>query len=195
MGGARALIASLGASISLVAGAAVSLLVFSVVFALPGFTGSGDAPRASAPVVVEARVAAEQRARGEAVREASTAVLISAPKTAPAARPGARRPAAARLRKHAADTPSFNPGLTEVEPAVRPPAAATPSTPKPALGDGVRGVGDAVTATVQGTGDAATPLLGPPVSQAIQDVLDLLTSVLEGATSTLGGALDAAVPR
>lgn len=195
MGGARALIASLGASISLVAGAALSLLFFSVVFALPGITGSGDAPRASAPVVVEAPVAAEQRARGEAPRKASTALLISAPKTAPATRLAARRPATARLRNDAADAPSFNPGLREVEPAVRPPAAAPPATPKPAIGDGVRGVGDAVTATVQGTGDAAAPLLGPPVSQAIQDVLDLLASVLEGATSTLGGALDTAVPR
>ncbi len=194
MGGARALIASLGASISLVAGAAVSLLFFSVVFALPGFTGSSDAPRASAPVVVESRVAAEQRARGEAVREAASAVLISAPKTARATGSAVRGPAAARLVEDT-DTPSFNPGLRELEPAVRPPAAATPATPKPALGDGVRGVGDAVTATVQGTGDAAAPLLGPPVSQAIQDVLDLLASVLEGATSTLGGVLDTAVPR
>ena len=34
------------------------------------------------------------------------------------------------------------------------------------------------------------PLLGPPVSQAVQDVLDLLSSVLQGATGALGGALD-----
>jgi hypothetical protein len=63
----------------------------------------------------------------------------------------------------------------------------------------VRGVGDVVAGTVQGTSHAASEataqLLGPPVSQAVQDQLDLLTSVLEGATSGLADTLDKLPPR
>ena len=63
----------------------------------------------------------------------------------------------------------------------------------------MRDVGDAVGATVQSTGKSAgavtAPLLGPPVAKAVQDVLDLLSSVLQGATGALAGVLDRAVPR
>jgi hypothetical protein len=191
MGGARALIASLGASVSLVAGAAMSLLLFSLVFALPGLTGGGDPPRASAAVDVKAkpaRPAPRAQARG-----ASSSVLIRAPKAArAAARPGEQRASVGR-REPVADKPLLNPDLRDLTPP--PPEAPTAGkTPaKPTIGDGVRDVGDVVTATVQGTAAAAAPLLGPPVSQAVQDVLDLLTSVLQGATGALGGVLDTAV--
>jgi len=51
-----------------------------------------------------------------------------------------------------------------------------------------------VQGTTSATSAAAAQLLGPPVSQAVQDVLDLLTSVLEGATGGLAGALDKTLP-
>lgn len=198
MGGARALIASLGASISVVAAVAVSLLFFSVVFALPGLTGGNDAPGASAAVVVESKALRPRQTGDGQVREAADAVVISAPARARSeARPAGRASVAHRVA--ARRQPSFNPGLRDLSP---PPASApepaTPAPSKPALGDGVRGVGDVVTATVQSTGAAAgqatAQLLGPPVSKVVQEVLDLLSSVLQGATSALGGALDN-VPR
>lgn len=191
MGGARALIASLGASISLVAGAAVSLLFFSFVFALPGLTGASDAPAASAAVVVESLPARPGREAREA--EGSTAVLISAPKPARAAARRAERREKVVRREATDDKPSFDPRLPSLTPP--PPPAATPTPSRPQIGQGVKDVGDAVTATVQGTGAAAAPLLGPPVSQIVQDLIDLLSSVLQGTTGALGGALDKTVPR
>ncbi len=197
MGGARALIASLGASISLVAGAAIALFLFSVVFALPGLTGSSDAPRASAAEVLESQSVQPRAARGGGAREASTSVVISAPARR-SARP-ARQASGARRAAPAAK-PSFNADLPDLNSPVSPaPEAAAQAPSTAAIGDSVVKVGDVATATVKGTGaalaEATAPLLGPPVAQAIQDVIDLLTSVLEGATGALGGALDKAVPR
>ena len=194
MGGARALIASLGASFSLVAGAAVSLLLFSFVFALPGLTGGSDAP-ASTPLEIRSESAAPQTAREAADRAEPRAVVISAPERKRAA----ARPAGsvAVAQREAADAkPDFNPSLRELSPPAPPAAAPAPApAAQPAIGDSVRDVGDVVTATVQGAGAATAPLLGPAVSQAIQDVLDLLTSVLQGATGAVGGAVDKTLPR
>jgi hypothetical protein len=192
MGGARTLIASLGASISLVAGAAVSLLLFSFVFAFPGLTGASDAPATSTAVVVASRSLPARPGREARAAEGST-VLISAPKRArAAARPAERRSKV--VRREVADVkPSFDARVPHFTPP--PPATASPTPSKPQLGKGVKDVGDVVTATVKGTGAATAPLLGPPVSQVVQDLLDLLSSVLQGTTNALGGALDKAVPR
>ena len=62
MGGARALIASLGASFSLVAGAALSLLVASLVFAYNGFSGGVELPAPSTPIVLESDATQSARA-------------------------------------------------------------------------------------------------------------------------------------
>lgn len=195
MGGPRALIASLGASISLVAGAAVSLLFVSVIFALPGITGGSDAPGASAAVVVESQPLRARSAPGGQARETASAVVISAPEPARGARrPSVRKTAVVPVAAEAAK-PTFNPTVRDLRPPAPPAASAPPVVSKPAIGDGVRDVGDAVSATVKSTGEAAAPLLGPPVSKVVQDVLDLLSAVLQGATSTLGGVLDKAVPR
>jgi len=78
-----------------------------------------------------------------------------------------------------------------------PPATTDPSAginpQAPAAGDGVRELGDSVSATVDGTGGTAGNVaapLGPPVSQAVQEVLNLLNGLIEGATGGLGAALD-----
>ena len=196
MGGARALIASLGASISLVAAAAVSLLFFSVVFALPGITGGADAPAASTAVVVASQPVRAVRARWP-VREASAPVIISPTRPARAA---ARRsgPRASVKRGRRDDKPSFDAKVRDLGKPPPPAAVPTPAPAQaPAIGDGVRDVGDAVSATVQSTAGAGAtaPLLGPPVRQVVQDVLDLLASVVQGATGALAGALDKTVPR
>ena len=80
MGGARALIASLGASFSLVAGAALSLLVISFVFAYDGLTGSGyDGVNANAQVVVPDLAATTARVRQQSGRSESAVVIAAAP--------------------------------------------------------------------------------------------------------------------
>ena len=68
---------------------------------------------------------------------------------------------------------------------------------KPKAGEGVRELGDTLTGTVQKAGDGvgavATPL-GPPVSKAVQDVLDLavkaINDLLKKTTGGLAGVLD-----
>lgn len=198
MGGARALIASLGASFSLVAGAALSLLVVSFVFAYDGFSGGVDVPPAASALLVESASAQGTPSRGGQPAAASAVLIRPAPAVSrPATRSGAR-PARSTTARPARSAPAFNPGVRNLNPV---PAAAvvTPAPSQPVVGDGVRDVGDAVSATVQGTGKSAgaatAPLLGPPVSQAVQDVLDLLTSVLQGAASAVGGVIDTAVPK
>ena len=198
MGGARALIASLGASISLMAGAALSLLVVSFVFAYGGIPDgiSAQAPPAALALAGSPTTtpAGASRPRSEPAPVVIRATPAAAPR--PAKRSSARQPA--RKAAPAPTQPSFNPGVRSLEPPASTPATGKPSGHAPATGDGVREVGDAVSATVQSTGksagNAATQLLGPPVSKAVQQVLDLLTSVLQGATGGLGGALDGAVP-
>jgi hypothetical protein len=198
MGGARALIASLGASFSLVAGAALSLLIMSLVFAYDGFSGGVDLPPAGSALVYGSNSAQAAPTPGTA-RGTTTPVVI---KPVPAvARPTkssvSKAPSQARRVPPTTTQPAFDPGVRAVEPG-RAPAASSPPVP-PAVGEGVRKAGDAATATVQGTGksvrDATAPLLGPPVSQAVQDVLDLLTSALQRVTGAVGGVLDTAVPR
>ncbi|MEA2437515.1 MAG: hypothetical protein QOF65_2071 [Thermoleophilaceae bacterium] len=197
MGGARALIASLGASFSLVAGAALSLLIMSLVFAYDGFSGGVDLPRAGSAVVYDTGSTQAAPSRGKARGTMAAVVIRPAPPVARRAKRSAPAPSAALRTPKTTNQPAFNPGLRTVDPAPAP-APAAPTAP-PAVGDGVRDVGDSVSATVQDTGksasDATAPLLGPPVSQAVQDVLDLLTSVLQGATGAVGGVLDKAVPR
>jgi hypothetical protein len=204
MGGARALIASLGASISLVSGAALSLLVVSFLFAYDGLSGGADdwVPRSAlfvdgvdghSPIgspgrdggspggqAVVLRTAASSRPVHDVVRRVSTSALGS-------------ETAGVRTRR---PTPSAT-NVTDLGPATAPPAA-DPVVSRPATGDGVRDLGDDVTTTVGNTGDAAgnaTAPLGPPVSQALQDALDVVQGLLKGATDKLAGTLDKTLPR
>jgi hypothetical protein len=198
MGGARGLFASLGASISFVAGAALSLLAVTFVFANHDSTDVMQAPPSHAVFVYEPSPAAS----GAPARGAD-AVVVRAP-SASASKPSAgvvRRhrvaralrvqPAASRVRQ-----PTVVAGVSDLGPAAPPPAPTT-AEPRPTTGDGVREVGDALNATVQGTAgptDAVAAPLGPPVSQAVQKVLDLVTSLLHGATTAAGHGADATLP-
>jgi hypothetical protein len=196
MGGARALIASLGASISLVAGAALSLLVVSFVFAYDGFTSNVELPDSATALVVRSPTTPTAPSRGAAGQAAAPVVITATPTPAPARKAKASAvPQQAARRVAPPARPTFDPGVQSLRPRA-PAPAAVPVVRKPATGDGVRDVGEAVGATVKKTGLAgAVAPLGPPVSQAVQDVLDLLTAALQGATGGLGGVLDNAVPR
>ena len=201
MGGARALIASLGASISLVAGAALALLFVSFLFAYDGLGGSADEPTTHAALLVDGGSPVAPRPAAAGTRNVA-AVVIRTP--APAAardvvvapqRPDTVRESSAGIETRQAPTTSDVPDLGA---ASNSPATSNPGGSRPATGDGVRDLGDSVSATVGETGEAAgdaTAPLGPPVSQAVQEVLNVVQSLLKGATDGLAGTLDNALPR
>jgi len=192
MGGARALIASLGASISLVAGAALSLLAVSFVFAYDGLVGEVGETRAQAALRVKVQAPQTARSRESSRDSAPVVVRVQAPKPASTvvvtgqAR-GLRDQGA--TRRPAGGTSGFiDPGTPTA-----PPVASEPAPRDPTTGDEVRDLGDAVSGTVQNTGQAAGQAaapLGPPVTQAVQEVLNLVASLLEGATGAIGATVD-----
>jgi hypothetical protein len=192
MGGARALIASIGASISMVAAAALSLLVVTLVFAIDGFTGAAGEPTARAAFVIKA----QPRAETEVQERRTQALVVSRAAPVPETRPAPARESALPREPRSVDAveasqPSFDPRVRDIGPGTSTPADTTDDSSS-APGDGVREVGEAVTSTLSGTGAAAGDSLplGPPVTQAVQDVLDVVIGLLEGATSGLAGTLD-----
>src|SRR5688572_19243231 len=184
MSNTRALFASAGASAALVAAAAVALLAVSAVFAFVGGAGglrisasrpalilndsavsnpgvSLRARRAAAPVVLRS-VARRSAASGRSMRTRGTPVTVAAPEARAAVGPTIRRPAAVA----AVTTQPVAPQVAE----------------QPRTGDAVRRVGGDVSSTVQKTAatlSSATAPLGPPVSRAVQDVLDRIAALLK----------------
>ena len=192
MGGTRALLASLGASISLVAGAALSLLVVSFVFAYDGLGGTSDPTTTQAALLLDGATTTTSAQRAARHRAATPLVIKAAPKR------GVSRPVVTRARSSKDETVAPTHQLKSTAPNV---AAIDPNAPSSGgsgsggsnPGDGVRDLGDSVSSTVQETGKATgavTEPLGPPVTQAVQKVLDLLSSLLRSTTGALAGALD-----
>lgn len=191
MDGTRALFASIGVSVSLVAAAALSLLAVSVVIAFGGWS-AGIGESTVPPALIVGEGSAAPTADG-AAQMASRPVVLHAP-----ARP---RPIAAAARR-AVPGPAAGGGPRPdaegkhvgTNPPPRSPGTTLPTAaPKPATGDGVRRLGDELSSTVQSTGDAlstATAPLGPPVSEAVPKVLDLVDAALQRTTNGLGGTLD-----
>jgi hypothetical protein len=204
MAGTRALFASIGASVALVAAAALSLLAVSAVFA---FGGWSDSPSESVkkPALVFAGGTPTQRAAGGAGAHARTPspIVVAAPArstTRAGSRSGAQAPRRVRPAKRPVTTrpagaATSTPGLSA--PVVRPAAPSPPAVVKKRTGDGVRKVGDGLSATVQGTGAAlsdVTEPLAPPVSSAVQTVVDAVAALLSNATNGMAGVLDKLLP-
>jgi hypothetical protein len=221
MGSTRALFATIGVSVSLIAAAALSLFAVSIVIAFGGWSaGIGEsepattlifgstepAPakhgvahrRAPAPVVLHAAAPARHRA--------------SAPLRAHAvARTG--RGSDGRVISHAIITSTSPKPVVEAPPAPPPPAvvqappaaagvgtnlSSTVQGAGQALGSTVQSTGEALSSTVQSTGEAlaaVTAPLGAPVTAAVQKVIDLVATLLQRTTSGLAGTLDAAGKR
>jgi hypothetical protein len=199
MGGARALIASLGASFSLVAGAALSLLVISFVFAYDGLAGSGyDGAGANAQVVVPDLAATTARVRQQGGRSANAVVIAAAPAARAAAEP---RPAARKAAAAEGDVEARQPAKPRVfvpAPTTDPTTSGSESQTPGAAGEGVRELGDSVSSAIGDTGVATTGVtatLGPPVSETVQELLNLINGLIGGATDGLGGALDSTLKR
>lgn len=195
MSGTRALFASIGASVSLVAAAALSLLAVSAVFA---FGGWSDPVAQSASQT--ALILADARSGPSRVPERKALVLprrAEAPLSRQVARPAARPQSAAspagiaQSQGSRPPKPSLSPPpVSAPQPAVTPQA---PAPPKPSAGDGVRSAGEGLSGVVQSTGDALAQLtdpLLPPVTAATQKVLNVVAELLRRTTNGLGGTVD-----
>jgi hypothetical protein len=207
MGGTRAVIASLGASISIVACAALGLFAVSVLFAYPGIAGSLNGSGSSPTLVVATRVSKPSTV--PAARAAARPLRVSMPAVRTSSKPqtaSVKRPASAivdaRTGSGRAPRPSTTSSVAELAPVAPPPAISPPAATKPKAGDGVRELGDTLAGTVQKTGDgvgAVAKPLGPPVSKAVQDVLNLavkaISDLLMKTTGGLAGVLDATTRR
>lgn len=201
MDSTRALFASIGVSVSLVAAAALSLFVVSVVIAFGGWSaGMGEAEPPATLVIAGTTTTHSKNA---SARRAAAPVVLRAParraqRRAAVARPRlvskpVRRPAASGEvhNDRARQAPAPRPQPVQA-PVPTPPAPAPKKTIVPA-GDGVRRLGEDLSSAAQNTGKAlsdVTEPLSPPVSSAVQKVLDLVATTLQKTTNGLGGALD-----
>jgi hypothetical protein len=196
---ARALLASVGTSALLIAAVVVTLLSVTLVFAIGGVQNADAIDSSSALVLQVADSGKAPRARSAAPQ-----TPLVAPTPAPRGRSRAQRPAG-----RADNVRSDAPGETSVS-ASSPqdgdsgagtgsgpddtPAPAPASAHKPNLGDGVKKLGDDLSSTVTQTGATlaqVTAPLGPPVSAAVQQVLNVVAAIVQQTTNALGGLLGA----
>lgn len=202
------MIASFGASISLVAAAALTLFTVSAVVALEGWPGLGRTSDQPALIVGDDVVAGTARGTGTARR--SEPVVLRAPQRPAPARPEPAersRPATAvragdppvrrRAEKVVSAAPTLDVSMPSLDievgpapmPKPRPEAVKAPVK----TGDVVRQVGDGLAGTVKGTGDAVQELaapISPQVAKALQDLTYLVAGVLQKTTGLLAGTLD-----
>lgn len=201
MSGTRALFASIGASVLLVAAAALSLLAVSAVFA---FGGWSDPIAESAGQT--ALVLAVDKDDGAADR--TKAFVLPRRARAQASRPAARTSAPSKSGARAAEQAAITP-VTSRRPRAssfpqttgeRAPQAVTPQAPaaaKKGPGDGVRTAGEDLSGRVQNTGDALAQIidpLAPPVTAAAQRVLNAVAELLRRTTNGLGSTVDDVLP-
>ena len=201
MAGTRALFASIGASVALVAAAALALLTISAVVAFGGWAESNTVS-VDRPELVFAGSPLSSPDSDRIARRAKSPLVVRAPeKRAPRRSPAPSTRRETPVRETPRDT---NGGVREGggRPRVNPVPAPPPPPPsdKPereTAGDHVSKVGESLSSTVQGTGSAlaeATQPLAPPVSAAVQQVLNIVAELVRRAGSGLGGAVDALVP-
>jgi len=201
MAGTRALFASIGAGVALVAAAALSLLTISAVFAFGGWSDSVS-ESVTKPALVFAGANSSDPDAAQTVAAANTTQITApAPPPRPEPRPTPDRsnarataPAATSVSTPGNGTP---PKLDlPTRPAADPPPAAAP-TPQKSV-DHVRKVGTSLSSAVQDAGTAlsqVTQPLAPPVSAAVQQVLNLVAEIVRRTTDGLGTSLDALLPK
>lgn len=200
MAGTRALFASIGASVALVAAAALSLLAVSAIFAFGGWSDSVSPSAGQTALVLTGAPGAD----GDAVAASNGSRAIVAPPPAPAPVRSAERraePVASSAPRPAQPRPAaVSPRRAEgrVEPIVLPEQPRPTQQPAAAKsGDRVRKVGETLSAGVSETGTAlanATQPLLPPVSVAVQQVLNLVAEVVRRTANGLATTLDTLLP-
>ncbi len=198
MSGTRALFASIGASVSLVAAAALSLLAVSAVFAFGGWSDPvAQSASQTALILADGRDGPSRVAERKAyVLPRRAPGLVSRPTAHPATRqqPTASAAGQAGITQSVKSRPpkaslSTPPASSPETQTVTPQAPA----PKKSAGDGVRTAGEDLSGKVQNTGDALAritdPLL-PPVTAAAQKVLNVVAELLRRTTNGLGSTVD-----
>ena len=198
----RALFASIGASVALVAAAALALLAISAVFAFGGWSDSmSSSDKQPALIFAGSNLADPGRDRVIAAGGADR-IVAPAPERAPRReRPSSAAPAAAPVAvppAPATGVKTFS-GRARTPPAPEHPATGGSSEGAPATkaGDRVRKVGDSLSSTVKDTGTALSNItqpLAPPVSAAVQQVLNLVAEAVRRAADGLGGTVDRLLP-
>ncbi len=202
MSGTRALFTSIGVSFSLVAAAALSLLAVSAVFAFGGWSDPVVEPINQAAIVL-----AELDGEPPPGAEQSPVVLAEVTRSEPrrkSSRPArtTRRPA--RSTKQVAPLPDVttHPTVTAVAPSESdvPAETVAPASvveQRKSLGNGLRTAGQDLSTTVEDTGSAlaqVTQPLAPPVSSAMQKIMNLVATLLRRATGGLGDVVDGLLP-
>ncbi len=195
MGTTRALFASIGVSVSLVAAAALSLFAVSVVIAFGGWSAGLGEVEPPTTLVFAAGTPRADAARS-AARVDREPVVLRAPAVQRPGRKAAAPPAHATASTGEDARIISHPSAPPAQHAVADPPVATAApapAPKAATGDGVRKAGQDLSSAAHSTGkalSAVTAPLGPPVSAAVQKVLDLVAALLQRTTNSLGGTLD-----
>lgn len=201
MTGTRALLASIGASVLLVAAAALSLLAVSAVFAFGGWSDPVAESARQSPLVLSSDAGGNRSgttttalvlpARAAAERSRATGATSAGPARTAGADQAAIEPSARRAPKASFTPPAVSSPQTQT---VQPQA---PAAPKKTAGEGVRTAGDVLSGKVQNAGDALAqitdPLL-PPVTAATQKVVDLVAELLRRTTDDLGRTVDRVLP-
>jgi hypothetical protein len=102
------------------------------------------------------------------------------------------RSATSHVTGAARSTPVLTPPTTHSIGASKSPPPARATT-----GEGVRKVGDGLSATVKDTGKAVAEItepLAPPVSTVVQNVVNVVADLLNSTTSGLGRVVDKLLP-
>jgi hypothetical protein len=202
MAGTRALFASIGASVVLVIAGALALLGASAMFAFGGWTDDLPQSFEKPALVFAGSDLARDGTQTTATSDAGTRIVAPAPLRTTERRAVAERDpvvqslpagetAVARVATGRAGT-LLPPEAKHTTPT------ATPSQPAPTKsGDRVRKVGESLSSTVQNTGNAlaeATQPLAPPVSAAVQQVLNVVAEIVRRTTDGLSNTLDTLLP-
>lgn len=202
MAGTRALLASIGVSVALVAAAALSLLAVSVLFAFGWTSASVPESVRTQPLVLADTTPAPPSSAGTRARSGGRPIVAAAPARRSIRRDVARastsrapaRPATSRAKGAPRSTPLLSPPTTHSIGASKSPPPVAKTNP---TGGGVRKVGDDLSAKVKGTGTAvaeATQPLLPPVSAVVQKVFNVVAEVVQATTGGLAGVVDKLLP-
>jgi hypothetical protein len=202
MAGTRALLASIGVSVALVAAAALSLLAASFLFAFGWTSAAVPESVRTQPLVLADTTAAPPSSAGTRARSSGRPIVAAAParrsnrsRAAHASTFRApERPVTSRAKGAPRSTPLLSPPVTHsIGASKSPPPVAKPN----ATGGGVRKVGDDLSAKVKDTGTAVaevTQPLAPPVSAVVQKVFNVVADVLHSTTSGIAGVVDKLLP-
>lgn len=206
MRSAGALIASIGTSVVLVVAVTLALLSISVVFALDGFEGSGDAS-ADAALVLDLKDRSDSDGGSDRTTEAATVAVVDRRAASSRGRLIARRAARGRdsVRANPASATTAAADTSQVAslgrgtaspPATAQESAAAPAAVKPranTLGNGVKQLGDGLSSTISQGGtklaEATAPLA--PVGAVVQQVLNIVAGVIKATTDGLARLLGA----